>query len=318
MANKIKLEVYTIRIRYLRKKTEFLKLNDFFDGDDFITFFYNYILSFDKQLEINVKQKKSIKIDKSNIKLSSHKRRIISGVIESGDYGYESTIYSTKDGKKKYKRQIEDTEILPFYFLVYLPKNDNKCFLVLQRFGVYGINSVIQNHLGNYFINKYPEYRMEIDAFISQKLAQKFINKGNIRKYVLTRYNLSSDITENLGIDGHQEDILSIELTIKAKKNSGLNFLRNKVKTFIRNSNARVFTLKDLDRLGFDGNHKSKMTVQLGRNTRSIDLSDTGQIRPYFDIDEDIEKDKSGHPIFKSINSTAIELINDLEQELGK
>ena len=316
MANEVKLEVYTIRIRKSGDTENYLRLDSFHENTDFLSFFQAYISSFDHQLELNEHQKRSLKLDSSTLHLNTS-TRTISGVIESGDYGYESTIYNTQSGEERYKRQVDDTEIKPFYFLIHLPKEDNKGFVILQRLGIYGIHGIFKNHLTDFFKTRHENLQLDFEPFVSRQLAQAFIDRGSIREFSLTRYNLPSDVAEKLGMVGHEEDIMSIELRIKAKKNRFLR-LNNRVKLFVNNSNARIFTVRELDKLGFDGTHKSKMKVTLGGNTRTVDLGDTGQIRPYYDIDKDVVKDVSGHPVFTSIDQIARDLINDLNQELGK
>lgn len=314
MANEVKLEVYTIRIRESRETDKFLRIDSFFDGVDFLQFFQDYISSFDHQLEINDTQKRSLKLDSSKLSFSTEKR-IISGIIESGDYGYESTIYHTGTGEERYKRQVEDTEIKPFYFLLYLPKKENKGFVIIQRFGIYGIHGIFRNHLTNFFKSKYSNLQLDFNPFVSQQLARKFIENGGIKEFTLIRHNLPADIADRLGMIGHEEDIMSIELKIKARRNKFLP-LNKRVEKFVNNPNASIFEIREFENLGFDGNHKSKINVRLGNSNRTIDLSDTMQLRPYYDIDAKVRKDASGHPEFNSIDSIAKEFISDLQKEL--
>lgn len=314
MANEVKLEVYTIRIRESRTRDSFLQLDSFFGKMDFLKFFQDYISSFDHQLEVNERQKRSLKLDSSKLSVSSS-NRIISGIIESGDYGYESTIYNTESGEERYKRQVEDTEIKPFYFLIYLPENEDKGFVILQRFGIYGIHSIFRNHLDSFFKSKYSNLQLDFNPFVSQQLAMKFIENGGIREFTLVRHNLPPDIADRLGMNGHEEDIMSIEVTIKARRNKFLP-LNSRVQKFIKSPNSRMFEIRELENLGFDGNHKSKINVRLGNSNRTIDLSDTMQLRPYYDIDAKVDKDSSGHPEFNSIDSIAKDFIIDLQKNL--
>jgi hypothetical protein len=290
-------------------------LDRFINQNDFFKFFQDYISSFDHHLEINDVQKRSLILDSERLKYSSQSR-MISGIIESGDYGYESTLYDIKSGEEQYKRKVDDTEIKPFYFLLYLPVKDNKGFLILQRFGIYGIHSIFSKHLTDYFKQKFSELQLDFNPFVSAQLAKLFLEKGNIKEFVLTRYNLPTDVIDRLGMYGHEEDIMSIELTIKARKNKFLP-LNNRVERFIKNPNVSIFDLKEFESLGFDGEHKSKMVVSLGRNKRTVDLSDTANIRPYYDIDNEVQKDSSGHPVFESIDSIAKSLMTDLQTELN-
>ena len=66
-----------------------------------------------------------------------------------------------------------------------------------------------------------------------------------------------------------------------------------------------------------DGEHEEKIKVKLGGNTRTIDLSDTLAIKPYFDIEEEVEKDaRTGHPIFASIDEIAKQYVKDISKEI--
>ncbi len=315
MANEIKLEVYTIKAREKGEKDKLVNINSI-QGKNFNAFFQEYIKSFDLKIQVNDEQKRSLKLDSSNINVNAD-LRTISGVIHSGDYGYESEGINIETGKTSYTRRTTDTEILPFYFLLILPEKENKGYVILQRFGGKGIHTIFKKHLSEYFKNKFENHLLEFDPYVSRQLANSFIENGDIKKFTLTRYNLPSDIAEQLNFIGHEEDIMSIELTIKAKKNRKLP-LNNRVKSFIQNPNARMFTSKPLDDLGFNGVHKSKIEVKHNGNSRTIDLGDTFQLRPYYDIDKTVKKDTSGHPVFESIDRIAKDLLQDLLVEIGK
>lgn len=313
MANEIRLEIYTFSIRQKREK-EALNLDSFSGGTDCLIFFKDYIASFEKKLFINDKQKKSIQFDGSFLKINTSKR-IISGVIESGDYGIESKIVDKNTQKQKFTKLVDDLDIKPFYFLLYFPKNSKYGFIILQRLGVFGINSIFSNHLSTFFKTKYDDLIIDFAPFVSKKLAKAFIEKGSIKELSLRRYNLPEDVADKLGILEYHEDILSIELKITAKPKRSIS-INNKVKKFINNPNGAFFDVQELKRIGFDGENNSKIKVMLGKNTRTIDLSDTGQIRPYYDIHDEVEKQKNGHPKFSSIDEIAKSYLEDLLNEI--
>lgn len=309
MANETKLEVYTLKIREKhKKKKNYLPLENFMGANDFLTFFQEYIKSFDKQLELNESQKKSLKLDSKSLSFNSDKRTI-SGIIESGDYGFSGTGVNIKTGKKSYDRTPDDTEIKPFYFLIYIPKQKGVGFVLLQRLGVYGIHSVFKNHLNDFFETRFANLKLDVEQFVSKELAKTFVEKGNIKDITLVRYNLSADIATKLGLQGYEKEIKSIELKIKAKSRLAIN---DKAAAFMNNPNASFFEVKELEDIGFDENTKIKVKSKFNGNIRTIDLSDTGQIRPYYDIDSEIEKNADGHPVFSSIDGIAKNLIKEL------
>jgi len=315
MANEIKLEIYSVRLRKSRDKDNYLPMDNFAGQNDFFSFFQNYISSFDHRLEINDNQKRSLILDSSKLRYQSQSR-MISGIIESGDYGYESTLYDIVSGEEQYKRKVEDTEIKPFYFLLFLPLNEDKGYLILQRFGIYGIHSIFKNHLSDYFRQSYPDIILEFNPFVSTQLAKAFLERGFIKEFTLTRYNLPTDVIDRLGLVGHEEDIMSVQISIKARRNKFLP-LNDRVGRFIDHPNTRIFDIREFEALGFDGEHKSKMVVSLGKSKRTIDLSDTANLRPYYDIDSEVQKNSSGHPEFNSIDTIAKGLMEDLQIQLN-
>ena len=314
MANEIKLEIYTFGIRG-KRENEYIKLDSLSEDVDFMTFFKEYISSFEKILLVNDKQKKSIQFDGKNIKFNSGKR-LISGVIESGDYGVESKIVNKDTKKQKFTKLADDLDIKPFYFLLYIPANKTKGIIILQRLGIYGINSVFTSHLDSFFKSKFDGLVLDFAPFVSKSLAKSFIDKGSIRELILRRYNLPSDVIDKLGLTQFHEDILSIELKISSKPNHAIN-LNKRVKKFINEPNAAFFDVPELKRIGFDGENESKIKVTMGKNTRTIDLSDTGQIRPYYDIHDEVKKKPNGHPEFTSIDLIAKSHLNDLLSEIN-
>lgn len=312
MANEIKLELYTFRIRE-KHSDSYLKLDNFFEENDFFSFFEGYVKAFDKDLFVNELQKKSLQFISEKTSIASTKR-MISGILESGDYGVEGKIVNRKSKEKKYTKEADDLDIKPFYFLISAPKSHDKGMLVLQRLGGFGINGIFTNHFSAYFKDKYDGLTIEFSPFVSAKLAKTFIENGGIRQLSLRRYDVPTDIIDKLGLNGHKEDVLSIELKITAKKNSVLPF-NKRVEKFIKNPNGRLFDLKEFDKLGFDGTHDSSIKVKHGNNTRTIDLSETAQLRPYYDIHSEVKKESSGHPVFNSIDAISKKLIDDLMKE---
>lgn len=308
MANETKLEVYTIKVREKRKKNSALPLENFVGREDFLKFFQEYIKSFDQQLELNEDQKKSLMLDSETLSFNAPER-MISGIIESGDYGYAGTGVNIKTGEISYERTVDDTEIKPFYFLIFMPKGKGLGFFMLQRIGVYGIHSVFKRHLNNFFESRFANLKLDIDQFVSKELARAYVEKGSIKEITLIKNNLPADIAEKIDMKGYQKEIKTLELKIKAKDRLPFN---DKAAKFMEDPNTAFFEVEALEDLGFDGSHKIKVKSKYNGNTRTVDLSDTGQIRPYYDIDSDVEKNADGHPTFISIDKVAKELIKEL------
>lgn len=195
-----------------------------------------------------------------------------------------------------------------------IPKGHDKAILILQRTGIHGIHTVFKHYLEKYLKNNFDEVLIELNTLVSKELARNFIERGSIKEISLKKYKMPSDIADKLGLNIQNEDLHLMELRLvsKPKKYFSIN---DKVKKFISDPNAKLFEIQELKRLGFIGEYKTSIRAKLNGTYRTIDLSDTGEIRPYYDIDREVEKNKNGHPFFNSIDNIAKDLINDLYAE---
>lgn len=311
MAHEVKLEVYTLAIK--KAKDDYISIDSYFKGNSFISFLQGFIKSLDNEMSIAEDQKKSFQFQKDSIKIDGDQRRI-SGIIESGEYGLNGKMKNIKTGDLTYQKTPDDADIKPFYFQIYFPKNVNKVFVVLQRTGIFGINVVFRKYLEISFQRAYNDLKLEFSQFVSKELARQFIENGGVQEISMKRFNLSPDICEKLGIVEYTNEIQSFEFRIKTKRGRYIK-LGDKVKRFLSNENAAFFEIRELENIGFDKNTHSSIKVKLNGNSRTIDLSETGQIRPYYDIDDLVKKD-SGHPVFESIHEIAVSLMSDLVLEI--
>lgn len=313
MAHEVKLEVYTLRIRQKNKK-DFLSFFDTFAVNKSISKFITDFIKFNDKLSVDETKQKSMQFQ-SNTLVNNSDKGIFSGIIESGDYGTESILVNRKSKKKVYTKKKDDLDIKPFYYLLWIPKDKNVAFVMLQRTGIFGINSVFTNSFRDYVESKIDQMMVEFSPFVSKQLAQTYLRRGSLKEISLKRYNLPADVVDHLGLKEYTEEILSVEIKIKSKK-KGFSF-NDKIGKFIDDKDGKFFNIESLENIGMDGEHEEKVTVKLGSSSRVIDLSDTLEIRPYFDIDNEVIKDlETGHPTFESIDSIAKQYVKDIENEI--
>jgi hypothetical protein len=195
-----------------------------------------------------------------------------------------------------------------------MPKGSNCGFLITQRLGLYGIHGVLTEHFKKFFQDRFSEFIVDFKQYLSKDFAKKLIEKGGIKKIILKRHTLPADIADRLGISLDNTDI-EVEFRITAKSH-GVLPMKDKAKRFINHDDSKLFDVQELTNLGFDGKHDSYASIKLGRSERIIDLSEVGQIKPLFDVDEQIERQPSGHPVFKSIDKVARRLVADIKEEV--
>ena len=313
ITSEIRLDVHILTVREKGKPNQgnYLSLDGFLPGSDILPLFNDYIKSLDK-ISISEISKRSIRFT-DKIKIRSAER-IISGICESGDYGIESTILD-KIGNKKATKNTDDLDVKPFYFLLWIPKESSIGILITQKIGMFGVSSLLKTSFKKFFQDRFPSNLVEFSTYMSKETTQKFIDDGEIKQVILKRMDLPSDISDRFGLAFDADDVESIELKITARKNSFLQ-IKDKAKEFIDNPNGKLFTIEELPKLGFDGNHHSLIKIKLGRRQQTIDLSEVGKVQPLFDVDGLITRHPSGHPVFESIDDVTLNLIQDLKDEI--
>lgn len=308
MANEIKLEIYKFELK--RYKSDlFLPLDSFFDKHDFKDFFVSYIKDIDKEIFLIGSESKTLQHHLTSLKFDS-KSRILSGIVQGGTTGSQSKILDTKTGKLVFTKVSSHTDTSPYYFLISAPSNKKVGFIAIQRTGNNTIASPFLKHFRRYFRKQYPKVILCIDKYISTALVERFLG-GNINEIIFTRTNAPADVADSL-IKGHSNSSLNVKVTL-----SGLDSIfTNKVKRFMQNPNGKMFGVKALSDLGMDGNHRTRIKVKEGTETRTIDLKDSFNLNPYYYIDDEIEKDKNGEAVFSSIDEYTRKFIESLEDEI--
>lgn len=313
MATSFTLEIYTFRIRR-RGLPDWISTFKTLAHNGDISQFIKDFIKFNDSLKIDQRRQKSFQFKNNTLKADLDKG-IFSGIIESGDYGTESTLKHVETHEYVYTKKKYHLDIKPFFYLIFIPKDTNVSFIILQRTGVYGIKSLFTSILKDFIVSKQPSLVVEFSPFLSKDLAKIYLTNGAVKEISLRRFDLPTDVIEHLGLTEHNEEILSVEIKIASKKN-GL-FLGDRMRKFINSKNGKFFQIDGLEALGMDGDHKEKIKVKMGQNTRTIDLSEDLEIRPYFDISDEVEKDKeTGHPVFESINELANRYIEDINKEI--
>ena len=244
--------------------------------------------------------------------------RMISGIVETGQYGYEADLYDVAAESISHTRTSVEAEMVPFFFLAYLPARRNEGVLILQRRSQYGIRTVFLKDFARHLQEEFPNIRVEFNPLVTQNLIDRFIEDGRINKVRFIRFDLRSDITDYFVSDGHTESPGQAEVTISARRNGALNLL-GRVSEVLSGTRPvdKMVELRELVP-GLDFSYNTvKVELELGGNRRTLDLSKPMKLRAYYDISSEVEVGTNGHPQFDSIEGLALDLMDDLLEELG-
>lgn len=299
---KISLSSYTVRLKDNRTDT-YLRLDDFLPRKDFLDFVQEFFNFIEVQLSKDEETKKIIRVNNQRVKTN---HRQLFGIIETGEYGFESEIIDSKKGTAKYKRTVDDAEMLPFYFLMSLPKGKDVGIILLQRFGLYGISKIFQTSLNKFLKSKNPEITLEFNPLVSTKVVEQYLEEGAVTKLVFRKFEIPSDLTDYFDTKDLRQVKGYVEYRIVATRNHNLP-IKGRLRKFLTGKTQnRLMEIKNFDY------NRLKVEVRFGNDTRTIDLDNFNSFRAYYDVSGDVRTGKNGHPTFESIDEAGRKLLKQL------
>lgn len=235
----------------------------------------------------------------------------IIGKIKTGSYGYEAEIINTITGSIEYNKNMEDAEVMPFFFILAIPVGDvNRGVIILQSHGIFGIKTIYQDFLSSYLKSINPDYELILGNIAPTAYIENYLREGILQKIRFFRYDIPHDISNQLGINNGVEESYE-EYTIN--KPSG--FIRNngnRIRECIRGQRL-VSNIVRLDDFEYDN---VKLEFKLGRRYKTINLGNIDNLNLSEDI-TDLVNLIGGHPTFHSIESVLIETATGYLEEMG-
>lgn len=259
----------------------------------------NHSVNTDYSIVLQAEEKNIIKKDS-----------VIKGIINFGDYGYSASGYNIVENKISYHRNRDDSELIPYYFLAYLPDGRDTGILLVQRFGSKGIFTALKQAVSSFFDTKCNNYKFVFRPQVPFEVF-KYLRDGSLKSIKIIRYVAPDDISEtikNLGFET-EEGILTIEF--KAKRKGTL--LKPSWLTNFNRKNG--FYEIDQEKIPIEG--EVQISVDYLGKTRKIRFDDPQKISPYIDATDDLDIMNDGHPSFDSIDRYCENLLDQLLKEMG-
>lgn len=281
-------------------------MGSFDRGVDFLHVAQQYIRDRTHQYSLDQPARKLMRVAHSQ---NSFRR--ISGTIETGEYGYRADLYNVATSAVSYQRNTEEAEMLPFYFLVYIPQQQDEAVLMLFRRAQRGIRTILLQDFQTYFNPLYPNTALEINPLVPQSIIDE-LSRGRITKIRLIKYVIPTDIADALNSGGHLETPGTLEMSVRAGRNGSWPVLGNVRDVLEGRRGASRFL--ELDGFEYDN---AKVEFDIGGKTRTVDLSDIMKLRSLVDISNDVTVGQDGHPVFNSVDVIANNLLRDVLQDMG-
>lgn len=238
--------------------------------------------------------------------------RTIHGWFEKGDYGTRGSIYNIDTDARTYTKGPDETLPEPFYFSITLPVGETRAFLAFQRIGNRSIQSAFVGELKKSLRVLNGLYELTVGNVLTQSFIRELLSAGVISEIRMIGRQIPSDVTR-LYAYGYRDIGGTVELAIKADRGSRLPLNEQIMQAFRRRGMnvSEIFVFEDMN---FEYEELKVQVTGAGKDW-TIDLSDFNKIRPYYLMNENIQRDDDGHPSIEAVHAFAMDLVNEYRQE---
>jgi len=232
--------------------------------------------------------------------------RVISGVLESGKFGRVSSILDVETNSLNYKKKPEDADVLPYYFLFYIPQGTDEGILLLQRVKNDGIKTNLNRFLRPFFCKENPGFNLEMNALIREDAVKQAINRGTVKKLRCVKFKAPTDRVDGLD-EGHKEVPLNMEIVLSASKIP----IKNKLGDFLHSEKSNVRSLIELRDFNFDYD-TVKAEIEVDGRMQTFDLGRIEHVRTHYEITDQVKLDANQQPTFNSIEQAAKRYLEEI------
>lgn len=300
--NSVALALYIVRVRDKTQK-KYLNLNNI-EGKTFSNIFLEYC-----EARKNISQNKELK-KVINIKSVGVTDKIIHGEIETGNYGYTSSIKKISTSEVSHEKEIDEADMVPLFFCSFIPEDSYKGIMCLERFRTFGTKTILEEDFNLYLDEINMNARVNFHPMLPQDVAKQYFAKGSISKIRLIKNSIPDDIADKNKEKYKIGEIGSFEYVMNAKRNGALPFIKEPIVKFLNNE-IGLKNIFEIDKIEYDN---IKVELEIGRKKRTINLKNIDNLVGDIDISDDVRFEKNGHPNYDSIK----EIAQDIVLEYGK
>lgn len=313
--SKISLSSYTITLRE-DGLVEPINLHSMDESNMFekiINNFFDYHKERFTNDEANEKVFKTTIIDKIDNKDSEKEYYYTYAKVESGEYGVSSDIIDPITSGVVYTIKSGEAPVLPFSVLVIRPRiPTTRAFIIVQNISNYGIKTVLEKYLKQYFSKYHSQYKIHIAPLAPKEYVKTLFEKYDINKIRFISYNVPEDDRNKMSINNgitcrYEEKVFH---GVSLKETARLRLLS------LKNYGKRVSDFGEIQ--GFDKDYDDiKIEFNVGKSKKTIALKNIDNLMFTDDISEKVEL-VNGHPTPDSLLLAMIEtaeyLLRDWEQ----
>lgn len=218
------------------------------------------------------------------------------GIVEFGNHGNKRKVHDVnKIINKSNENYINEDEGVfnPYYFLIVIPKNISRGFLILEQKRGIGIKTMFKSIFLDEGLKKFPKYahyKIDLPRILPKELKETFYKKGELISFKLIKNQIPEDIVDDLKTDIKR---IETEFKLEGKKITPEDFLKK------RENDLLSFQTFEYDLIKVTSKYKGK--------SKTFILTDPTTIIPYIYITDEIKEWDEGNPKLDSIHNVALE-----------
>jgi hypothetical protein len=310
MDEKLLLSSYIVKIKDKEKKYQLMdKIGGTRDFLETFNEFTEFIFQNIEKLE-DYGSKHTIHLTlESPATIDDSDGRSIYGFFASGVSGERFKVIDTNTNEKEMDVKPHHAAFRNIFFYLYVPRLKNKAYLILQRKSKFGIKGKLNESLSKYLkTNGLHNYRLEINNVLHNKVYEKMMKHGNLKKVELIKNRIPGSLEKYM--DNNQE-LEEIKGTFKSSFSSGISlpktwkdFIDKIFKQTSPDGNVEIPELdNDYDDLEFE--------LELNGKKKTFYMVKQHRIQPDIDVTQNLEI-VDGEPTIDSLLVQSQEIVDDI------
>jgi|GEM_PF-3730961 len=234
----------------------------------------------------------------------------IKGIIKVGEYGTSNDLIDTNTGQPAFNKKTFHAEQIPFYFEIRVPVGSSRGFFVTERQGVHGVSSIIGDIIRDYFVQKFPDYVVDINTIVPDFIFDQMLANGTPKSVTFVKNSIPSDFADI--VSGKRKNTKG-RVEVKISSSDLAIFRKSAVRQTIK-SKKDINTLYSFSPFEPDD---VKMKIEIGGKTRTISLQKVSLGRSSFDISNNISYLATGYGDPSSIAKESHSIMKTMSKAAG-
>lgn len=235
-------------------------------------------------------------------------KRLIVGTLTAGKFGIQSNLVNTQTQQIEYVKQTNQADTIDYYFLLYIPKDENKGIALFQGYQTGGIKSIIHDAL-NLGIEVITGLKLHINPLPYAQVFSEWEN-ASVTEIKVNEISPPTDIADATNKLTNAVTELKGTCSYKiSKKGAAFGRFRN---FFDTDTNEK----KLIEVISGHGS-SVKIVANINGKSRTFPVKND----PFSSLNKIILEEydvvmENGKPTYKSINEFGIDMLNNIIEGL--